>query len=223
MTTRWRIVLFALAALLAGCRTAAPRAPFPVDIGPEDLLAPADLPFDVQWRQRVTARWDGGERSFGAVVLKQGDLLRVVGLSPIGEPGFVFDLTPDGVAVENRSGLELPFPAECILLDVQRVFYPWGVAPQPSDGVIEFSVAGESVAETWRAGARVERRFDRSGDTAEPRLREPVVVSYGVRREGWRATPTATLDNRRFGYSLEVETLDETLLESAGDGEDRDG
>src|SRR5690606_1095695 len=94
---------------------------------PPPTLLPADaLTLDVVLRQHVSARWATGETEFDAVVQKHEGTLKLVALSPTGQPGFVLTLGPDGeVRVENRTGQELPFRPERILADVQKVYYPW--------------------------------------------------------------------------------------------------
>src|ERR1700712_2240085 len=95
-------------------------------VAPPVLLAPSALSYDFQWRQRVSARWPSGTQSFDAVLQKRAGELTLVGLSPLGLPGFVFRLNEAReLAVENRSGQKLPFEPAYVVADVQRVFFPW--------------------------------------------------------------------------------------------------
>ncbi len=212
----WVVVLCVAVVLQlnAGCEPAVPQRPPPNDQSqarreyPGKLLPPAALALDFQWRQKVTAHWKTGTRSFDAVLAKSDGELQLLGLNPMGMPGFVLRLTASGVEFENRTDQELPFEPRVILLDVQRVFYPWFDEPGPVQGQRQREVNDEAISERWAGGKIVERRFRRTDDAA---LGE-IVVRY----EGWEADADApsraVLDNGWFGYSLEVETLDQQRL-----------
>jgi len=209
--------------LLVGCAaTPEPpgsRASF-ADEG--ELWPPARLAHDVMLEQHLVARWDGpdgpGEERFDAVVQKRGDELVVVGLSPLGQVGFTIRWDGTDVDFANPSERALPFPPRLILLDVQRVFYPWLDGPPPEgDCERRGAGAGERVVETWTAGRLTERRFVRLD---EPE-RGAILVRYDwdggdewgdAEREH---APRATLSNGRHGYELAIETRVETSLEEA--------
>ena len=183
---------------------------------PGALRTPASLGLDLMWQQRVTARWgDGMERGFEAAVQKRGDTLTVIGLSPLGQAGFVLTQDTAGVRFENRTDMELPFSPRFVLLDVQRTFFPWlPINGAVSDGEHSAVVDGERVVEVRSGGKLRERRFTRcdgmpAGD---------IVVRYEWSETdvGRVAPRRAVLDNGWFGYRMTVETHAETVLSRGG-------
>lgn len=162
----------------------------------DPLQHPSALPGDFTWRQRLVARARGETRSFEAVVEKRGDVLVVVGLLPGGTRAF--SVRQDGAEVEADARLPkgVPFAPRCVLLDLQRVFFP-----------LPSGAAAAGTSETRDAAGRLESRtFRLSG--AEP---EPAPAEVRVRYERWSddgAVPLlATLEHRRYGYALTVETV----------------
>jgi len=202
----------ALLACLAACASPPGPPTFRDADYPGVLRPPRDLGIDVVWRQRVTATWASGERGFDAAIQNQANVLTVLGLSPVGAPGFVFQLDDQAVSVKNDSGERLPFPPRFILLDVQRVFFPWlgdgvGIFGPREDGDYEAEQDGELVREVWRRGRLQERSFERLDGAPAGRIH----VAYQW-DEGQTAPRRAVLDNGWFGYSLAVETIEEHLL-----------
>ena len=197
-----------LTLFVAACHSAPVRPSFTDADYPGELRAPATLGFDVVWQQRVTAAWgDGEQRGFDAAVQKRGGRLSVLGLSPTGSLGFAFVLQDGAIAVTNNTEMELPFPPRFIVLDVQRVFYPW-----LGEGTAEGDVDGEHVVETRDAvGRLVERRFRRLVGPPAGEL----VVRYEWGDADRRGPVRAELDNGWFGYRLIVDTHAETLLPEA--------
>ena len=194
-----RVLLVAL--VVVGCRAAPPPDPRTLtDADYPGVLRPvAALGADVLCRQRVTATWGGESRSFDAVLQTRGETLTLLGLSPLGQVGFVLTLHDGEVSFENRTEMELPFPPRFILLDVQRVFYPW-LEP----GVLEGEVDGERVVERRRDGALLERTFTRlDGAPAGA-----IVVRLEGHAPGRVAPARAELENGWFGYRLSVETVE---------------
>ncbi|MFW6051022.1 MAG: DUF3261 domain-containing protein [Myxococcota bacterium] len=176
---------------------------------PGPLLPPDALPFDFQWRQRVTASWEDGSEGFEAVLQKREGELSLVGLTPMGTPAFVLSLSPAGVTFDNRTGRELPFPPAFVVADVQRVFYPWlPPAPEGLTGAREDVVRGVRVRERYRDGELVRRAFVRPDDPE----RRAVHVGYGPTPPGADAPSRVVLDNGWFGYRLVIETLDQQRL-----------
>ena len=204
----------ALVAGLAAC--SAPRGPVQWRPYPGALQPPAELGVEGVWRQYVTASWETAEgerdeRGFDAAVQVRGDELTVIGLSPIGQPGFVLRFDGVDTLVENNTDDELPIPARYVLLDVQRVLYPripnvTGVV----DGEVTAVSGEERVGERYVGGRLVERRFERTDATPAG----AIVVRYEYGEDEWFAPTRALLDNGWFGYRLEVVTHEETLLES---------
>ncbi len=155
---------------------------------------------DFMWRQRLTARWKDGERSFDAVLQKRGGKLQLIGLSPLGQPGFVVTLENGRVAFETRIERTLPFPPRFMLLDAQRAFGPWFEAPG-EDGDRVRTVDTEAVTETWHGGALRRRTFARPSKTGT------IAVEYADWTPG-RLPPKTRLSNGWFGYVLEIETYE---------------
>jgi hypothetical protein len=181
----------------------------PPRVEPAALLPPSAFPYDFQWHQRVTARWPTGEHSFDAVLQKRSGELLLVGLSPLGLPGFVLHLRAGGeIEVENRSGRELPFEPRYVLADVERVFFPWLSGAPPAEGERSAQHGASRVIERYRAGQLRERRFERPTRGGLER----VDVSYSDLQAGADVAPRVVLTNALLGYSLTIETLEQTRL-----------
>lgn len=210
-----RCLLALCAVAAAGCQATPRRVLTDADY-PGELRPPEALGMDLLWQQRVTAHWgDGEERGFDAAVQKQGTKLTVIGLSPLGQAGFVLVQDPSGVSSQNHTDMHLPFPARFVLLDVQRTFFPWLPAMEaPADGERSGIVAGEQVVEIHAKGRLVERRFTRlSGQPAGS-----IVIRYewGDEAAGRMAPRRAVLDNGWFGYRMTVDTHSEAVLPPEG-------
>lgn len=188
---------------------ATPLSLLPVDAYPEDF----------QWRQRVTARWPSGERSFAAVMSKADGKLRLIGLDPMGRPGFVLEHA-DGerVRVESHPSVQFPFDPQFILLDIQRVFYPWFEAPMHSSQIAQ--ERGEQVLRTTtRAGSVIEERYSLAGQLmrrtffleGSPAQKEATVV-YEYERPQSKVAARATYQNHLHGYALRIVMLDAQQL-----------
>jgi hypothetical protein len=210
-----RAWLLALCIAALGCATsAAPaaRAPGPA-IDPGLIRAPDVMPYDFQWRQHVTAIWPTGRRSFDAVVQKRAGELLMIGLSPMGMPGFILHLKPSGaISVENHTGQDLPFRAEYILADVQRVLFPWlPAAPAGLDGERSGAVGDVQVSERYLHGALVARTFQR-GPAADS---GKISIRYEGLARGADVANRVNVANGWFGYRLEIETLSYARLTAA--------
>jgi hypothetical protein len=171
-------------------------------------MPPSTLSFDFQWRQRVTARWPTGTHSFEAVLQKREGQLILVGLSPLGLPGFVFRLNEAGeLQVENRTGQALPFEPAYVVADVQRVFFPWLPTPDPGfTGDRSGERAGTSIFEHYERGQLRERQLTRQTTSG----REHIVIRYNSAAAD--APARADLSNQLLGYELVIETLEQTRL-----------
>ncbi|TPV96822.1 MAG: DUF3261 domain-containing protein [Myxococcales bacterium FL481] len=170
------------------------------------LQPPSAVAYDFLWQQRVAITYQGRTRRFDAALQKRGDTLTLVGLGPMGTPGFVITLEGETVLFENHTGRTLPFSPRYILLDIQRVFFPWS-ATGPRSGQID----GERVDETHRAGRLVQRRFQSTSVPSEP----PIVVDYDGWSGGNDAPRWAHLHHGAFGYQLTVETVAQQRLAPA--------
>lgn len=183
------------------------------------LLPAGALPGRHFIRQWVVIRWqeDGQEREqrFEAVLQKEGDVLQLVGLGPMGRVGFRIVLEGERVGFENRSGRPMPFAPAYVLADVQRVFYPWleAATPCPSgeaSGERRGEQLGLEIEEHHVDGTLVERRF---AVADQPAFGE-VVVRYRRSDEEATAPPGATLRNDWLGYAIEIELLSLEALPS---------
>ena len=199
----------ALALVVMACCPAVRPDALPPGAYPGTLRAPVDLGADVMWRQRVTAKWGKSQsRSFEAVLQTQGGKLTLLGLSPMGQAGFVITLDKGAIGFDNTSGMDLPFPARFIVLDVQRAFWPWLGSAPPKAGERSGVVAGEAINETWRGG-RLQRRIFRRIDGEPP---GPITVSYEGYERGVMAPARVVLHNSWFDYVLVVETYEQQQL-----------
>jgi hypothetical protein len=144
------------------------------------------------------------------VLQKREGQLILVGLSPLGLPGFVFRLSESGeLQVENRTGQPLPFEPAYVVADVQRVFFPWLAAPAPGfTGDRSGEHAGTLVRERFEGGQLRERQLTR--ETAAGR--EHIVVEYKTTGAATDAPARADLSNQQLGYQLVIETLEQTRL-----------
>jgi hypothetical protein len=211
-----RIALLTLGALLTAC--AAPPGPRFTDADyPGTVLPASALPVDVLWQQRVTATWgEGSQRGFDAAIQKQGDLLTVLGLSPVGSVGFAFLVRGEQVELRNdtdkggEAQIDLPFPPRFVVLDVQRTFYPWFEEAPPVEGERERTVDGERVREVWHGGRLAQRRFERID--AQPPGVITITYDWTDTDPSWLAPRHTLLDNGWFGYQLTVDTHAETRL-----------
>lgn len=200
-------MLLGLAACARGAQSAQPESD--MGIGPGPMLAPTAIAERFLWRQRVTASWSDGSESFDAVLQMDGEELMLMGLGPMGRPGFIAKLGASGLSFENRSGRSLPFAPEHIMADVQKVFYPW-LPPVPEGFTGTRAGEHESlmISETYADGWLLARSFQRSDAADRGELR--------VRYEGWQlglpAPQRATLDNAWFGYELTIVTVEQQRL-----------
>lgn len=197
--------------LLGGCAREASTTPSEAEtgLGAGPILEPAAIGEPFLWRQRVTASWGERRESFDAVLQMHDDELTLVGLGPMGRPGFVVSLGAAGVSFENRSNRRVPFDPEHIIADVQKVFYPW--MPKPAERFSGTRASGHgvlTVSETHVEGRLRSRAFTRS-DAAE---RGELRVTYEEWEPGLRAPSRAVLDNPWFGYELTIVTVEQQTL-----------
>ena len=215
MTWRTRILCLSLTAsalvTLGACvrhaQTARPESGR--GLGPGPMLAHTAVAQQFLWRQRVTASWDGRSESFDAVLQMDGEELMLMGLGPLGRPGFIATLRASGLTFDNRSGRSLPFAPEHIMADVQKVFYPW-LPPIPAGftGTRVGEYETLAISETYADGWLLARSFRRSDALDRGELR--------IHYEGWQpglpAPQRATLDNAWYGYRLTIVTVEQQRL-----------
>jgi hypothetical protein len=101
-----------------------------------------------------------------------------------------------------------------MLLDVQRVYFPWLAEDAATRGDGEYAgvVGEERVVESVRGGRLVERRFTR----VDGRPAGTIAVRYEWGRDDWHGPSRAVLENGWFGYGLAIDTLAETRLPPPG-------
>ena len=205
-----RVVCLALCLALCAC-SATPRAEPPIlteDMYPWRLLPASALPGDFLWEQRLTAHVGGEEHSLKAVLQKQGDHLVLIGLTPFGTKAFLLDQQGTVVTFQSFVERKLPFPPRFVLADVQRCYLPFGdVASQPKDGEQRVDLGDEELVQTFDGGRLSERRFRRHDAKPAGEVR----VIY----RNWTADGVAhdvVLDNRWFGYSMDITTLSAKVL-----------
>lgn len=206
-----RTTALSVVALSAAC--ASPSRKLDERQYPGVLRDVSSLGLDVLWRQRIEAEWgDGERRGFDGVVQKQDRRLTILGLSPLGTPGFSIVLEDGDVRLQARSPERIPFPPRFVVLDVQRVFFPW-LAGVLADGVRDGVVDGERVSERWRGGRLVQREFERMD--GEPSGRITIAYRWDLARHdhAWAVPPRVELDSAWFGYRLVIETLEEARLD----------
>jgi hypothetical protein len=165
----------------------------------------------------VTAQWgpDGERRGFDAALEMNGEKMLLLGLTPMGTKAFYIVQIVLEVELHNESGHPIPFAPRYVMLDIQRVLFPWFEAGSsaPLDGTRETTVpddrGGETVTERYLDGRLVERCFTRVVRPPEGEI----CVTY----EGWEpgrvAARRAVLSNGWYGYRLEVETPHETRID----------
>lgn len=208
-------LLVAALLLVSPACVSKPRPNFTDEDYPGVLRAPEALGQDVLWRQHVTAVWGPEEerRGFDAVIQKVDAALTVLGLSPTGSVGFAIVLQNGAIELTNQMPEGLPFPPRYVLLDVQRTFYPWLPASDaPLNGIRQGDVDGEHVIETWSDGRLIERSFRRIDQEPPGSL----TIRYRWDEPDWSVPTSTVLDNGWFGYRLEIETHEETLLSAGG-------
>lgn len=201
--------------LACGGRMPAPEsAPLPVPSAPAALRPPGEFPLSFQWRQRVTATWPEGSQSFDAALQNRDGELTLIGLSPMGLPGFVITLKPDAsVTFDNRTRRELPFEPEFILADVQRVYFPWLPAVEAGfEGQREGVAHGRRIVEHYAGGQLSARDFFALDAEPDAAAEPEVTVRYTGWQAGHDAAERAELHHTKLGYSLLIETLQQARL-----------
>lgn len=213
---------------LAGCQSASHGGSSAALISSEEeaaivgeVAAPVLLPAKALGqtfvlRQAVAVKWSGEagqaeEASFDAAVQRQGESLLLLGLGPMGHVGFTLKLEKGEVSFENRTGQVLPFAPDRMLLDVQRVYYPW-LDPEEAcrDCTRSGRRAGYLIEEEWVAGRLLRRRFE-SLSPAEAEGNQSTQPGIEVEYSGEIAFDglprDARLRDEGFGYEVELKTL----------------
>lgn len=193
---------------LVGCgaERQSPRMPSAAEsMDDYPLQRPSVIAKDFLWHQQITATVDGKRIGFQAFVGKEGDTLTVIGLSPIGSSWF--ELVQRGLDVDYWSVVPdaLPLPPRYVLGDIQRAYFPVSSDPSPQAGTRTVTLGGVEVTESWKDGELRERRFRDLHDGASG----GVIVRYPPSAPGSREPRIVIVENARFGYVLEISTVDQ--------------
>lgn len=179
---------------------------YPCLLGDPSTLRPD---FMVRQTLVVHAVHDGKpiDTEFDAVVQKQGDTLRIVGLGPADAKVFALEQRASRMKFTQFIGPALPFSPRNILVDVHRVYFK-RLAVAPSDeagrltGVRKGVLDGELVEESWQDGQLRSVAFTRPDS---PALRGAIRITFGLGCRHNACEPeTVTLRNEWFGYRLDI-------------------
>ena len=202
------IAVVSLCRLVAACSAGQPQ---PITADAFDFpLQPPRVAADFLWHQKIVVTLGEKRSKYEVYVGKQDDTLSVVGLTPLGTTWL--EIVQRGLEVTYRSALPdaLPFPPRAIIEDIQRSYFPFTSDPPLKDGTRRFKIGQEEVEETWSDGELKEREFHRGSTIA-------VKVLY----ERWPRPGrdgSLVLVNERFGYQLEISTIDMTADRMQGAG-----
>jgi uncharacterized protein DUF3261 len=202
-----RLAVAYVVAVLSASACAHRAAPAPAALTAptaRELPSPDAIPGTFTVRQKLTARSARGGGAFEAVLQKKPGELLLVGLTPYGSRAFLLRQTEGDVQFTSYLPRELPFPPTFILLDVHRVMDAW-LGPALASGERAGEVGGERVHERWRDGKLVERTFTRLAARAGEPAGDIVITCSGDGPAGLAAL--VTLDNRRYGYVLTVQSF----------------
>lgn len=208
-------LLFPLGTALAIASCSHPPARTPDGPPEETLLAPGAHPEDFLDRQKIVATYGDRTLSFEAVLQKRGDELTLLGLTPFGSRAFLIQERGTDMSFQTFVSQTLPFSPRYILLDVERVFFPWidGGSQASTEGDRRGERDGELIEERWHGGRLLRRSFRRADD----RPPGAVVVTYDGGMASDATPPShAVLANDRYGYRLDITTLSHESLAPRG-------
>ena len=204
------ILLTILVIFVSACASRPHRAPLQASASAEPIVDLSLVAGDFVWRQSITAEYASRQDPhamqsgrFEAVLQKQGSVLTVVGLTPLGTRAFVAVQNRTHVKVTEGDESRLPFPPRFVFLDINRCFFI-GPAQAQADGWHEYEAAGERVKDLWKAGLLMQRTLNRAGDANA----KQIIINYeGGQRPGG-SPGDVHLNNLRFGYRLKIHTLE---------------
>lgn len=204
-----RHLLLLGASLPMACRshapTKTPKESESNELGPYrgPLVPPEDIPTDFVWQQRVSAFFGETKGAFDAILQKTGEELLVLGLTPFKTRGFALEQRGQTYEYEQFVPFDLPFSPEAVLYDIHRAFFFELEGPFPSSGSRASSFEDETIVDTFADGKLIRRVFSSVSGTNEKLLVDYAAPGYAPLRP-----PSMTkLDNRAYGYRLEVETF----------------
>ena len=186
---------------------------------PGELVSPDRLEIDFTLRQHVVAyQADEVVGSFEAVLEKVDDTLTLVALSPATGEAFVLTQVGVDATCNARVEIELPFPPDFILIDVNRAFLMSIAGTSLPDGEHLEESGDEQITESWHAGRLTERTFRRLDGVPEGEITIRYVGGFSN-----TSMPTEiVLANGWFGYRLEIQTLSFEYLEPSQTSPDVD-
>ena len=208
MSWRKGQVITTLALALVACTPRPSQPPDPTQMRyPGVLVTPKALAQreDFLARQSLVGHYGPREVHGEVVVQKRAATLTLIGMSAFGSKAFVIQQDADGVRSQEILPGSLPFPAEFMLLDVHRALFMGlseGTEGTP-DGTRKGRREGEAITETWQGGKLLRRSFRR----LDRRPRGTITVEYVGGMSGSRPPAKILLDNRWFGYTVEISTV----------------
>ena len=162
-------------------------------------------------RQRIHANFSGREADFEAVVQKSEDQLTMVGLTPFGTRAFVLEQLGTEVEFQSFVDRDLPFPPRYILSDVQRTFVHLPAATEEESGIREHDFGTDRMRDELSRGRLIDRQVSSTDETQT--VHTSIEYEGGAREH---QPPTKVrLVNHRYGYELELVTIDYQPLEPA--------
>ncbi|MDX2019522.1 MAG: DUF3261 domain-containing protein [Deltaproteobacteria bacterium] len=204
---RWLFVFFWLWSCAAPQNRASKS-----DVPPESFVNMADVPWNFEWRQTIKADYPNPKQpgtreaaTLEVVLQKQGNVLTMVGLTPMGTRAFV--ARQQGVTVtSDTQPNKLPFPAALVFLDVNRSLFV-GIGPTAlANGWHTQSSHGVDIKDLWRGGLLIDREM------FDAQFNSKLSIRYSPGYKAGMAPDTLVLTNHRFGYSLTIKTLEAAAL-----------
>lgn len=183
-----------------------------VTVPPESLVNMSDVPWNFEWRQTIEADYPNPkqagvrERATIEVVLqKQGNVLTMVGLTPMGTRAFV--ARQEGVTVTcDSEPNKLPFPPALVFLDVNRSLFVGISTTALADGWHTQRSHGADIKDLWQGGLLIEREL------FDPHFNSKLSIRYNPGYKTEMAPGRLVLTNHRFGYRLTITTLESSAL-----------
>lgn len=180
---------------------------------PQGLVNMADVPWNFEWRQTIEAEYPNPKQpnahetnSLEVVLQKQGNILTMVGLTPLGTRAFVARQEGVNVITEGPHNDALPFPPALVFLDVNRSLFVGINTTSLPDGWHTQQSHGAQIKDLWKGGLLVQREL------SDPVQNTTLRIHYSPGYKGGLAPATVTLMNTRFRYRLTITTLQSSAL-----------
>jgi hypothetical protein len=206
------VTVLLLVAAVAGCSSVSGlMPPGTLPKCPGRLISTDEIAGDFVYRDQVRITSPAVDVGFDLVTQKRGRKLVLVGFNSFGAKTFAVTQEGTDTEVEVFPGPPLQVAPINVLRDLHRVrFFP-DAGPPATDGHIETSSHGVRVAEVWRDGRLVTKRFGTGDDAVTVRygrgdaVAEPAdidALAAVVRGEGLRTR--AYVKNARCGYEMTI-------------------